>query len=97
MAASAYSALVFLDYSGPKMFANHWLMMRLRLILWPCALLTTVVFFFSSCYIWAGAAVALVGKGDITGVSTGELDTGTELFTVEPPTCPAVGNGEGEL
>ena len=35
-------------------------------------------------YIGAGAAVALVGKGDILGVSTGELDTGTELFTVEP-------------
>ena len=36
------------------------------------------------CYIGAGAAVALVGNGDILGVRTGELETGTELFTVEP-------------
>ena len=35
-------------------------------------------------YIGAGAAVALAGNGDILGVSTGELETGTELFTVEP-------------
>ena len=31
------------------------------------------------------AAAALLGRGDMLGVTTGELDTATALFTADPP------------